>query len=595
MNPAIIHPIFEAPLRQAISWALLHFLWQGGALALLLFALQPLMRTASSSTRYCAACIAMLLMFAAFALTVARKLPTAETLLPATHDPLSAVATGPVADVTPTMLARLPRRTTPALPADEIASLWLLGVAAMSLYTLLGWARVQRLKRHARQSIDPDCLDALQRRLGITRAVHVFSSALAEVPSVIGWLKPCILLPVTALTGLTEAQLRAILAHELAHIRRHDYLVNLLQTAVETLLFYHPAVWWVGRRIRQERENCCDDIAVALTGNPVEYASALAEMEGIRAGFLNPEPALAATGGDLLTRIRRLLGEPTPSPRPLSALVALALLLAAPAVVALHAAPQDAKPAQFDVASVKQLDQSLQPGEMDLSFVGTAGKPFKISGNRITVGGTLHALIADAYAVKEYQISALPSWADSLKFNILAESPGADEPSQDQARLMLQSLLADRFQVKFHRESKELPVYHLVESKTSKKFTPAAADETFSWKLTQEPGGPMRSKATKESIGDFVQLVGVSADRPVIDKTGITGYIDYDILIEPPGGLRPSAEGEGKGQGGKRVIPEDTNRAIISAVTDQLGLKLEPAKDTVDILVIDSVDKPSAN
>jgi uncharacterized protein (TIGR03435 family) len=177
-------------------------------------------------------------------------------------------------------------------------------------------------------------------------------------------------------------------------------------------------------------------------------------------------------------------------------------------------------------------------------------------------------------------------------FNINAESPGPDKTTQDQARVMLQPLLADRFQVKFHRESKVLPVYYLVQSKASKKFTPAGADETFSWNVTPEAGGLMRSKATKESIGDFVQLVGASADRPVINKTGITGFIDYDILFEPPRAAGPSTEGGG---GRKSPNSEDLNRAVLAAIQDQLGLKLQSAKDTVDILVIDHAERPSEN
>ena len=122
----------------------------------------------------------------------------------------------------------------------------------------------------------------LTRRLHIGRAVRLLESTLVDVPTVIGWLKPVVLLPASALAGLSPHQLEAILAHELAHIRRHDYLVNLLQTLVETLLFYHPAVWWLSRRIRAERENCCDDLAVSLCGDPVAYAAALAELEGLR-------------------------------------------------------------------------------------------------------------------------------------------------------------------------------------------------------------------------------------------------------------------------------------------------------------------------
>jgi uncharacterized protein (TIGR03435 family) len=241
--------------------------------------------------------------------------------------------------------------------------------------------------------------------------------------------------------------------------------------------------------------------------------------------------------------------------------------------------------AEFEVASVKQLDRSLQPGEYDLSFVGTSGKPFKISGNRVTVNGTLLALIEDAYGIKDYQISATPAWAGNLLYTITAEAPGTAKapgdtvPTQEEVRPMLQALLADRFQLKFHRETKELPVYHLIQTKKSSLFKPAGPDEVFSWNLTPGPGGTLRSKATKESMGDFVQLTAVSSDRPVIDKTGLTGYIDYEILIN---------QQEARTQ-------DDVNRAIIDAIKDQLGLKLEPAKDPIEILVVDRVDKPSEN
>ena len=253
----------------------------------------------------------------------------------------------------------------------------------------------------------------------------------------------------------------------------------------------------------------------------------------------------------------------------------LAWLSLAPA----PAQPQTPPAPEFDVAAVKQLDQSLPPGQYDLSFVGTSGNPFKISGNRVTVGGTLHSLIAYAYDVKVYQVSGAPGWADSLLYTINAKAPGDTAPTQEQVRPMLQALLADRFQLKLHRETKELPVYHLIQAKKTSKFKPAEADETFSWNLTPGTGGTLRSKATKESIGDFVRLTGVSADRPLIDKTGLTGYIDYDILIN---------QSEARSQ-------DDVNRAILDAIKDQLGMKLEPAKDPIELLVVDRAEKASEN
>ena len=149
----------------------------------------------------------------------------------------------------------------------------------------------------------------LSRRLHIARHVRLLESTIVDVPTVIGWIKPVILMPASALAGLTPHQLEAILAHELAHIRRHDYLVNLLQTVVETLLFYHPAVWWLSRRIRAERENCCDDLAVSLCGDPYTYAQALADLEELRAP--GRHLAMAANGGSLAERVRRLLGAPS--------------------------------------------------------------------------------------------------------------------------------------------------------------------------------------------------------------------------------------------------------------------------------------------
>jgi beta-lactamase regulating signal transducer with metallopeptidase domain len=242
------------PVLEAVGWALLHFLWQGALVALLLLAFRMLARSALAPMRYAAGCMAMLLMLAVFAVTVFRSYPS--TTPPVSAPPSAAlaqhatkVAPGPVkAAAHPSPINHL------AGLLQWLACLWLLGVAALSFYTAAGWLRLQKLKRRESPPADTALLamlEALKHRLGISRAVRLYTSAIAQVPSVIGWLRPVILFPVTALTGLNESQLRAILAHELAHIRRHDYLVNLLQTAVETLLFYHPAVWWVGKQIRQ--------------------------------------------------------------------------------------------------------------------------------------------------------------------------------------------------------------------------------------------------------------------------------------------------------------------------------------------------------
>lgn len=188
-----------------------------------------------------------------------------------------------------------------------LVAVWVVGVVALSLRLTGGWLTARRLRTAWTTPAPEACLAMLARlaqRLRVTRPVRLLQSAMVQVPAVIGWLTPVILVPASALTGLTPQQLEALLAHELAHVRRHDYLVNLAQAVVETLLFYHPAVWWVSRRIRAEREHCCDDVAVAVCGDAHFYATALLGMERLRGA---PALAMAASGGSLAQRIERLV------------------------------------------------------------------------------------------------------------------------------------------------------------------------------------------------------------------------------------------------------------------------------------------------
>ena len=160
------------------------------------------------------------------------------------------------------------------LPAAVL--IWIAGVTLLSARLAAGWLIVERLRRRSTRAVSAPLaarVAKMARQLRVTRPVRALESAIVDVPTVVGWLRPVILLPASALAGLSPAQLEAVIAHELAHVRRHD-LVNLLQTVVETLLFYHPAVWWLSHRIRIERENCCMTIAVELCGDRVAYAHA---------------------------------------------------------------------------------------------------------------------------------------------------------------------------------------------------------------------------------------------------------------------------------------------------------------------------------
>lgn len=292
-------------LVESLGWALVHFIWQGLALALALYVFVAFCRNAI--TRYWAAVLTLVLMVAAPLVTLLVIGPASDPASMAfRHTDSNLAGVMAVSDRTGFAAAAA------SLPSVNwivcFAAAWLAGVLAFALRALGGWMLVQRLYRNERQPLAPllsaRCA-ALQESLGISRKVQFFLSSAIDAPAVIGWFRPVVLLPFTALTGLSPEQLEAILVHELAHIRRFDCFVNLFQIAAETLLFYHPAVWWVSRMIRAERENCCDDLAVAACGDVGVYARALTVVESWRA---MPALVVAANSSSLKLRIERLLG-----------------------------------------------------------------------------------------------------------------------------------------------------------------------------------------------------------------------------------------------------------------------------------------------
>jgi len=316
-------------VMEALAWALVHFLWQGAGIALGAFVVGLALRRRSPELRYAVYGVALALMVAAPVVTFfVLQAPTAGPALAARV--VESIPARAAAIVSPATFSGSPAIAW--LPL--LVQFWMAGVAVLGVRSLGGFVLAQRLKvwKTSPAALRIQEISARMRaQLGMRRPVRVLQSEGTEVPAALGWLRPVVLLPVSALTSLTEEQITMVLAHELAHIRRHDYLVNLGQTAIETLLFYHPAVWWLSGRIRVEREHCCDDLAVAACGNPVGYAGALAALEGV-AGR-QPRLVVAASGGSLLARIQRLLNRERArtdaSPAWLGALIPVAVILVA--------------------------------------------------------------------------------------------------------------------------------------------------------------------------------------------------------------------------------------------------------------------------
>ncbi len=456
------------------GWTLVHFVWQGAALAAAAAAVMWLLRHRSPQTRYAVACSALLAMLAAPIVT-ASVLSRSVSVVGSGALLSVPYQAGPGADTVPdaramlTNLAMARSLSSVALAPDPprswlplVVLTWVAGVVVLLIRLLGGWWRIHRLHRASRAALPSLWTNASTRlaaALGLSRRVHVVDSPLVDTPTVIGWVTPVILLPIAAFSGLSSSQVEAILAHELAHIRRHDFVVNLLQTFAETVLFYHPAVWWLSARIRAEREHCCDDVALSVCGDAVSYAEALVELESRRR--VHAPLAMAATGGTLMTRVRRLLGAPAVDrPRSFGAMVitgVVALVGVAGASAYLLAAQPDrrAQPAQGTAGDPAAWSMVFNHADSTMRFIGYRGRD----------------LVRFAYQIPQARVVGGPSWLDEQILDIVVNLDSA--PRADEMPGIVRAALEDRLQLKTHVEKRDFPVLALVMARDDRAFGPS--------------------------------------------------------------------------------------------------------------------------
>ncbi|MBK8920428.1 MAG: M48 family metalloprotease [Saprospirales bacterium] len=328
-------------LVHALGWTLVHSLWQGAAGALVLWMILPRLR--GSNQRYWASYAALTAVFLAAFGTFVWKFSMHPAMPPTGPDTGASSLASSSAAAEPGLAA--PAAFWPALAEGLepyhplIVSIWLLGLLVFLVQLAGGLHYIYRLR--SRQNAPAPAfwrrrLQDLASRTGLSRPVALLESALVHAPMALGLFKPLILLPVGLINQLTPAEAEAILAHELAHIARRDWLFNLLQTLIETVFYFHPGVWWISAAIRLERENCCDDAAVALSGNRLTYAKALVHVQGLARPARQPALALGLEGAptllrrrpQLLERINRILHQPQPSSTIMEKTIALAILAA---------------------------------------------------------------------------------------------------------------------------------------------------------------------------------------------------------------------------------------------------------------------------
>jgi bla regulator protein BlaR1 len=493
-------------------------------------------------------------------------------------------------------------------PALLLAS-WICGFVAVSF----SWWRRWRSVRAAVRVALP---------VNLAAAVPVLSSPAMLEPGVFGLFRPVLLLPEGITDRLTPAHLQAILAHELCHVRRRDNLAAAIHMAVEAIFWFHPLVWWVGARLVEEREHACDEEVLRLGSRPEVYAESILKT----CQFYLESPLVGMSGiagSDLKKRITRIMTHQLANNLTLGRKLLLAVsataAVAGPIVFGLMNAPPSraqspaaagATPPAFEVVSIKP----------DRTGSGRVMININPSGRFNAENVTLKFLLQEAYGVKDSQISGAPAWLDSEHYDIEAKPEDAmveaqrkmgEEERHAQLLLMLQSMLADRFKLTVHHETKDLPLYVLVVAKSgSKLHESAVTQEDMDPPDPPKPNGPQARHSIRmmgrgdlsisgEGLDMFAQVLSRQIGRLVVNKTGLKGNYDFTLKWTPDEGQGKMFAGPkdpGDGRAGEAAPPADASGpSIFTALQEQLGLKLESQRGPVETIVIDHVEKPSGN
>ena len=306
-----LNELLPENLLYALGWTVVHSLWQGVLIALILAVALIVLQKKSAKARYLVANLGLLAVLITSIVTFC--LLTTESTTLGLHEAMAIEVHATVGE--PGFWESITHNFTiyfnQNLPL--IVSVWLMGMVFFLLKMVGGLLYIQHLKNRNNYPLGAywqEKMNTLAAQIPLQRSVALLESAMVKVPMVIGYFKPIIFMPIGAVNGLSEEQVEAILAHELAHIARNDYLLNILQSFVETLFYYHPAVWWISGNIRLERENCCDDLAVELCGNSLSYAKALVSLQEMHAGAPSLAMAFSSNKNHLLHRVQRILNQP---------------------------------------------------------------------------------------------------------------------------------------------------------------------------------------------------------------------------------------------------------------------------------------------
>lgn len=461
------------------------------------------------------------------------------------------------------------RPTTSPLTAVAL-TIWIAVSTVIAARWVWRWARLHATLRSA--SAAP-----------IEAAMPVMISHSAIEPGVFGIVRPVLLLPGSIASRLAPAQLRTILAHELCHVRRRDNLTAAFHMMLEAIFWFHPLVWWIGARLVEERERACDEEVLRQGVDPEAYAAGIVAV----CKFYLESPLVCAagvSGADLKRRIRtimtaRVIPELTRSKKAalamaMAAMIALPLALGVFQTTHVYAQDQSSTGLRFEVASIKPGD----PMSKIVHFESTPGNGLRASGL------DLQNLVAFAYDVPPFRISGSSGWMTSDRYEILAKPDREEAPARNDEerkaltahqRERLRTLLAERFKLAVHIESKEFAVYALVVDKKGHKLRDPKPGG-FGGIRGDRAGGLIAENCP---LSTLVSQLTRSLGRTVVDDTGLIGRFDFNLIWDPAAGNSPDASGP----------------TLFTALPEQVGLRLESRRGPLNVVVIDHAEKPTAN
>ena len=476
--------------------------------------------------------------------------------------------------------------------ALAILGIWVSGTIAMTVVRFRTWRQI----RAAVRASSPWTIASLAMP-----GVDVRSTPGVMEPGVVGLWRPVLLVPSGIEDDLTPRQLASVLTHELCHVRRRDNMTAAVHMIAEAVFWFHPLVWWIGSRLVDERERACDEEVVRTLGEPQTYAEGIVNV--CRRYVESPLVCVSGvSGSNVKNRIRDIMTN-----RAVAKLsVAKKAVLAAVGTVAVVAPilAQSVPLPSFEVASVKRATDASGKVRVGDQIWSSAGASFKPGGAFEAVNATLDSIIRRAYGLREFQTVGGPEWLNTDRFDIQARGPQGAAESEGPRRL--QSLLAERFALKVHKETRDRPIYALVLARANGSLGPRLrqsqepAVDGFAASRGQctppGPPGPISMRLCGVTMASLADLyLQMYTDRTIVNRTGLTGGFDLALHFD-----NKPIPGAGPG-GGFPTSPQPAEPAstdvvsIFTALEEQLGLKLEPQTGPAEVLVIDHVEQPTPN